>query len=165
MQLSGNSSLESWDWNGTLGLGSLFERWSQQAGERKLRVSYGEEEDMRGHDYGHCCDQGDSIQGNLPNSPSGGQEAVCCAPLLEGCFRGTYSLTFLGCTFSWPSSVLRTWDRVQKDQSYTGDIVSLRHTPPVAEIRGGPRARDTGHKGIGYSCPLLRITVTCQTLC
>ena len=143
MQLPGNSSLESWAWNGTLGLGGLFERWSQEAGEREERVSYGEVEDMRGHYYGHCCDQGDSIQGNLPNSPSGGQEAVCCAPLLEGWFRGPYSLTFLGCTFSWPSSVPRTWDRVQNDQSYTLEIrccqciVSLRHTPPVSEIRGG----------------------------
>ena len=55
-----------------------------------------------------CC--------NHPSSPSGGQDAVCYAPLLSE----VQLLDFpgLGCIFSWPSSVPRAWDRMQNNQMH-----------------------------------------------
>ena len=56
-----------------------------------------------------CC--------NHPSSPSGGQDAVCYAPLLSEV--QLLDLPGLGCIFSWPSSVPRTWDRTQSNQMHT----------------------------------------------
>ena len=55
-----------------------------------------------------CC--------NNPNSPSGGQDAVCYVPLLSEIQLLDFPV--LGCFFTWPSSVPRTWDRMQNNQMH-----------------------------------------------
>ena len=75
------------------------------------------------------------------------EDKMLCA--MHACSQRSQLLDFpgLGCPFSWPSSVPRTWDRMQSSETHTLKVrCGLRHTPPGVESRGHPEARDTGHR-------------------